>query len=397
MGKRALVIGVDARQLELERTGVARYLINLLRELKGLAPQHRYRLYLSRDGARESWLSEPPFEPRRLGPAGPQQQTAWEHWRLPRALRRDRADVLLAPYYMAPIVCPVPAAVVLHDIAFATRPDVFRRTPLYWKLRFVAALSARRAAAVITVSDFSRREIERCYGVGADRLHVIPEAADPGFTPAAGSEASAEAERIRARYRLPPRFFLAVGSLTPRRHLTELLAAFGSIRAAHPDAALMVIGRDLEYPPGAVDRLVEASALGEALRRAEWVPESDLVALYRAATASVYLSSYEGFGLPVLESMASGTPVITSDCASLPEVAGGAALLVDPRRPAAIDTALRTVLEQPAAAESLRRRGLERAASFSWRRSAAATLEVLEAIAAERRPKAERPPRAERP
>ena len=376
---RHLAIGIDARQLELERTGVARYLINLLREFGALAPEHRYLLYFSRGGVKEPWLRAPPFEPRRLGPRR-QQQTVWEHLRLPRALRRDRVNVLLAPYYMAPIFCPVPFAVVLHDIAFATRPEVFRRSPLFYKLRLASALSARRAAAVLTVSEFSRREIARRYRVGAGRLHVIPEAADPVFCPAPPADSDAEGREIRARYRLPQRFFLAVGSLTPRRHLAELLQAMRLLRASHPEAALMLVGRDLEYPPGAVERMVAESGLGAGLRRAAYVPEPDLAALTRAATAAVYLSSYEGFGLPVLEAMASGTPVITSTLASLPEVAGDAARLVDPRAPAAIAAELAAVLERPELAAELRRRGLERAARFSWRRSAAATLELLAAI-----------------
>jgi alpha-1,3-rhamnosyl/mannosyltransferase len=268
---------------------------------------------------------------------------------------------------------------VLHDIAFATRPDAFRRRPLFFKLRAVGYLSARRAAAILTVSDFSRREIARHYRIDSGRLHVIPEAADPVFTPVADSTELAAA--IRARYRLPNRYFLAVGSLTPRRYLSELLQGMSGLRRAHPEAALMLVGRNLEFPPGKVEQMVEDSRLGEGLRRADYVPESDLVALYRAAAAAIYLSSYEGFGLPVLEAMASGTPVVTADCASLPEVAGDAALLVDPRRPEAITAALATILEQPAQAAELRRRGLEQAARFSWRRSAQATLEVLTTIA----------------
>jgi glycosyltransferase involved in cell wall biosynthesis len=373
-------IGIDARQLELERAGVARYLLNLLRVWATAAQAERFLLYLSRSGLPEGWLQQPPFQPRRLGPPR-QQQTVWEHLRLPQALGQDRADVLLAPYYMAPLFCPVPYAVVLHDIAFSAHPEYFRKSPLYFKLRLVGYWSARRARAIVTVSEFSKREIVRRYRLNPERIHVIPEAADPSFAPLAEPERAAETTVLRRKFDLPERFVLAVGSLTPRRHLRELLQALALVRRDHPELGLMVVGRDLEYRHGQVARMVEAAGLGSVLRRVDYVDEADLAGLYRGAAVAVYLSSYEGFGLPILEAMASGAPVVAGDRASLPEVAGAAAVLVDPSAPREIAAALAAIVADPSRAAELRRRGLERAREFSWQRSARQTLELLRAIA----------------
>jgi glycosyltransferase involved in cell wall biosynthesis len=232
-------------------------------------------------------------------------------------------------------------------------------------------LFCRRATHIIAVSEQSKRDVGDAYGIVPGKVTVIHEAADPRFRPQAAEAVAA----VRARYGLPGRYLLFVSTIEPRKNLPRLLEAFERVHAAGLTDALVIVGkRGWLYED--FFAALERSPVREAVLLPGFVPDVDLPAVYAGAQALAFPSLYEGFGLPVLEAMACGTPVVCSNTSSLPEVAGDAALLVDPGDTDAIAEALGCLLTDPGLSQELRARGLEQAGRFSWHRAACETLDV---------------------
>jgi glycosyltransferase involved in cell wall biosynthesis len=261
--------------------------------------------------------------------------------------------------------------VTIHDLAALERPEGFAPSYARW-YRWLLPRLARRAAAVVTVSEHSRGRLAEVCGLDAATIRVVPNAADARFAP----QPPEAVARLRARRGLPADYVLVVGSLEPRKNLGRLLAAWERLAPRYPGLALVVAGAG----DGTVFRGVGRRG-APAVRWLGHVGDDELPALYSGARCFVYPSLYEGFGLPVLEAMACGAPVVCADATSLPEVAGDAALLVDAREPEAIDAGLARVLDDAELAASLRARGVARAAGFSWDRSAAAIRAILAEVA----------------
>ena len=368
-GRAQAVIGVDGRSLAGRPTGVGRYLANLLRSLAPLEPGLRFRLYVP---------GKPPdlpgtIEPRTLRmPPGPLDNVfTWNHLRIPMHLMRDRVDLLHCPFYTMPMFCPAPAVVTIHDITFDLHPEWYTRRARFSFGRF-AAFSARRARHVLTVSECSRRDIIRTYGVRPDRVTAVPLAPAPEFVPVTDPERLAA---VGARYDLPGPYILHVGSITPRRNIDRLLDAFAVLRREARDMSLLLAG-SIEPPAPPVDVAVRRRGLGDAVRVAGYVDSADLPALYSGATAVACPSLYEGFGLPVLEAMACGAPVLASSTSCFPEVVGDAGMMVDPEDTDAIARGLIGLVSDRDLRGRLRRAGIERASRFTWERTARGTLEV---------------------
>ncbi len=302
---------------------------------------------------------------------------AWEQAAGPLAAARERLDLLHGPVNVLPLLAPCPGVVTVHDLAFLAHAEAFHPAKRRY-LTLATALSARRAARVIAVSAATRDELVRRLGVPARKVTVVHNAADPAFRPLP----AAEVARFRAAQGLSARVVLAVGTLEPRKNLTGLLDAFARLAPA-TDAELVVVGGKGWLYDAVFGRL-ERLGLAGRVRFAGYVPDDQLPLWYNVAEVFVYPSRYEGFGLPPLEALACGTPVVTSDTSSLPEVVGDAALLVDPDDPAALAAALSRLLADPALRAALRERGIRRAADFSWSRTAAATRAVYDAVLAER-------------
>jgi glycosyltransferase involved in cell wall biosynthesis len=270
--------------------------------------------------------------------------------------------------------------VTIHDISFEHYPQFFSpRDRLI--LKTLVPLSARRAAHILTVSQHAKREIVERYGLSPDKITVTYEAAGEQFRPIADP---ASLQVVRAKYGIGDSpFALALGNLQPRKNIARLVEAFAQYRSPLP-TSLVVAGK-AQWRESEVFRAVQRAGLAGRVIFPGYVDDADLPALYSAATVFVYPSLYEGFGLPPLEAMACGTPVISSNAASLPEVVGDAALLIDPNDTAALAQALHTVLAEPALHADLRRRGFDRAAQFSWQRCAAETLAVYRQVCSMRR------------
>jgi glycosyltransferase involved in cell wall biosynthesis len=269
----------------------------------------------------------------------------------------------------------VPTVLTVHDLIFRRYPQ--HHKPLNrWYLNLTLPLYCRRADHIIAVSEQTKRDVMAAYGVPADKISVIYEAADARFQP---QPAEAVTE-VRARYRLPDRYLLFVGTIEPRKNLGRVLAAFERLHAERLMDALVIVGKRGWLYDDFFAQL-ERSPVKHAVIFPGFVPDADLPAVYAGAQALAFPSEFEGFGLPVLEAMACGAPVVCSNTSSLPEVAGAAALLVDPADTDAITAALRRVASDADLAADLARRGVAQAARFSWQRAAAETLAVYQRVA----------------
>ena len=375
-------IGIDGRPLERERTGVARYLLGLLRMWAKEHRAHEYYLYFEHEVPTDPILDEACFTkrlPARL-PLLRQniRQLLWEQTILPLAARRDRVDLLFSPGYTLPALFGGPAAVTIHDVSYEAHPE-WSRMAQRWRLRTFSRLAARRARVVLTDSEFSKQELLKYYRLPASKIRVVPLAANDFPGPHPAGEAG---EYVKDRFGLNENYLIFVGSIFPRRCIRTLLEAFESALKDGGPASLVLVGADCLRLSFELPHAVEALNLRLGRRAVLHLPrveDSDLQCLYKGATAFIFLSEYEGFGLTALEAMACGTPVISARTSSIPEVVGGAALLVsDPADAVEVSRAILAVSGDAERRDHMIRMGLEQATRFSWRRCAEDTLRVLE-------------------
>lgn len=266
----------------------------------------------------------------------------------------------------------VPTVLTVHDLIFRRYPAHHKRLNR-WYLNLTMPLYCRRATRIIAVSEQSKRDVVEAYGIAPDKITVVYEAAAPDFRP----QPAETVARAKQRYGLPERYVLSVGTIEPRKNLGRVLTAFERLhRDGLVDAFVIVGKRGWLYDDFFAQ--LEASPAKQAVIFPGWVEDGDLPAIYAGAAAVAFPSEFEGFGLPALEGMACGAPVVCSNTSSLPEIAGDAALLVDPSSVDEITDALRRALAEPELAEEMRRRGYAQAAKFSWERAARETVEVYE-------------------
>jgi len=294
----------------------------------------------------------------------------WEQLAQPFVAARERFDLLHGLAFVAPLICPCPTVVTVHDLSFALFPEFFRGANSVY-LRLFTRISCRRAVRIIAVSENTRADVIRLYGVPGERIEAIPHGVDPAFCPRPAAEV-AEFRRARS---LPEHFILFVGTLEPRKNLGRLVEAFAKVRASANDLRLVFVGgKGWYYDP--IFSAVERLNLQDSVIFAGYVPNSDLPLWYNAADAFAFPSHYEGFGMPVLEAMACGTPTVTSLASSLPEVAGDAALMVPPDDIHALADALDRTLTDTTLRQELRAKGIARAAPFTWEETARRTAAV---------------------
>ena len=304
----------------------------------------------------------------------PEARIVWEQSVLPLELARHRAQVVHGLVNVLPLATRVPGVVTVHDLSFVRTPETLPPLKRTYLARLCAA-SVRRARAVIAVSGQTADDVEHFFGVPASKIRVIYNGVAPEFTPA---QHSAQ-EQFRTAKGLPARYLLYLGTLEPRKNLEMLVRAFVRWRTLAPAAAagvkLVLAGGKGWYYDTIFTEVRSLGLAGDVIFPG-FVPPAELPDWYRGAVAFVYPSLFEGFGLPVLEAMACGTPVICSEAASLREVAGAAALTLPAADEGAWANAMHLLCDQPAAAAELRRRGLEQAAKFSWQLSAQKTIQV---------------------
>jgi glycosyltransferase involved in cell wall biosynthesis len=301
----------------------------------------------------------------------------WTAAAFPIDARRAGIDVFLGPDYLLPPLRGAPAVLVVNDLSFYRYPGSVSE-PVLKLLRRDFPRSAARAARLVTPSEFSRREVLELLAPGEERVATIPWAPPPELGPAAGEEV----EEFCRRRGLERGYLLAMGSLQPRKNLRRLLRAFHAWRQGRPAAPRLVLTGGTAWKSD--ELAAEIGTLPESVVRLGSVPAGDLRALYCAAGALAFPSLYEGFGLPIVEAMACGIPVLTSSWSACPEVAGDAALCVDPEDDRALEAGIERVLTDQDLRRRLIARGFERAGQFSFRETARRYREVLEAAAGER-------------
>lgn len=382
-------ISVNGFFLGQPTTGSGQYTENLLRELLRLDTENQYVLF-SPSVQRSAGGKQLEAVSRGLGghvlatPFDKGSRNLAKLWfeqvAFPLACRQLGLDLAHVPYFASPLFPAVPTVVTIHDLIPLILP-AYRgslRVRLYTRL---VTAAARKAEAIITVSQASQRDIVRCLHIPPERIHVTYEAAGEAFQP---MEDEAQLTAIRQKYALPERYLLYLGGFDKRKNLFTLLRAFALLvnkqQAGGGKQAKLVIagqlpGRDSPLFPDP-RRWVRGLGVEERVIFTGWVPEEDKPALYSGATAFVFPSLYEGFGLPAVEALACGTPVIASNRSSLPEVVGEGGILVEPTDVEALAEAMEVLLVDDTLRAELRQRALAQAAKFSWKQMALETLAV---------------------
>jgi glycosyltransferase involved in cell wall biosynthesis len=303
------------------------------------------------------------------------QRILWEQLAQPGTARRLHLDVLHAPVNVGPLLRTCPTVVTIHDLSFILYPELFRPFNRVYQQRF-ARWTVDHAAAIIAVSSSTRDDLVRLMGVPPGRVAVVPNGVGEEMQPLDPALVAAH----RARHGLPDRLILFVGTLEPRKNVLTLLEAFACLcgRPGFSHHLAIVGGKGWYY--GEIDGAVERLGLRERVIFAGFVPQEELPLWYNTADLFVYPSLYEGFGLPPLEAMACGTPVVVSNVSALPEVVGEAGLRVPPLDAEALAAAIEAVLGAPEQHSALRAAGLQRAATFSWRETARRTSQVYHQV-----------------
>ena len=357
----AMRVAIDARELLGRPTGVGRYLMGILDAWEALPEARAHDFVLCAPEQIDAAMVRAGRASMALaGGRG----TWWEQTVLPRLVRRAGADVLFAPGYTAPLLSPAPSVVAIHDVSFAARPEWFSaREGL--RRRILTRLSARRAARVLTISNFSKQEITNRLGIDAAAIEVVY----PGV-------GAVIADRLRSEH-TSQATILYVGSLFTRRHIPELIAGFTALAKRRGDVQLEIVGDNRTTPRIDFEALVAGTTVGDRIRLRSFVHDSELAALYRSARAFVFLSDYEGFGLTPLEALAAGVPVVVLDTPVAREVYGDAALYVSRPEPALIEKALDRILSDDNERERIMTAGRAVLARYSWSNCAAQVHEIL--------------------
>jgi len=369
-------IAIDAHSVGTGLAGNETYAANLVEALAEVDRENRYTVYVTKAEAAQRfgggrWGN---VSVRRTMPHTPLVRIPLT---LSAELRRRPVD-LLHVQYTAPPLAPCPVVATIHDLSFEHIPETFKRRSRV-QLRLTVRATARRAAHVIAPSEYTRRDLVETYGLDPARVSAIPLAVAPHFRPVADA---GELARVRKRYGIAGEYVLAVGSIQPRKNLARLVRAYSALRRGRGRSNLpqLVLAGKKAWLYGDTLRAIQEEGLGESVLLTGYVSEGDLPALYTGALFFAYPSFYEGFGLPPLEAMSCGAPVLTGNLTSLPEVVGDAGLTVDPLDTGALAEALARLIDDDALRADLRERGLTRARRFDWRETARMTLQVYRRV-----------------
>lgn len=367
-------IGIDAHAIGEHLTGNETYIANLVNELMALDSGHEFVLFFTNPEAADLWRQK--HRQAQIVLAQPRNPlvriplvTPWLIWKL--------GIDLLHVQYAGPPFLTAPLVTMVHDISYEHYPQFFTKKQVI-QYRATIPRTARQAAKVLTVSEYSKRDLVETYGIPEEKVVVTYDGVGSHFAPADSRETEMA---VAGKYGIRGKYVLAVGNLQPRKNLVRLMAAYTRLRQARPDIdhKLVIVGRKAwKFSP--VLAFATQSKWADEIIFTDYVPDEDLPALYSGAEAFAYPSIFEGFGIPPLEAMACGTPVVVSDRSSLPEVVGDAGLKIDPYDVEGLAAALATLILEPKVKLYFREKGLQQAAKFRWSDTAARTLAVYELV-----------------
>lgn len=356
------------------QAGVSEYIDQIMHHLWALTPDERWTVYAPPGVTRET-LNAPEnvrLRTSRINTTNPLARICWEQIIAPVVLLRDQPDVLFCPLNVAPLTTICPTIVVVHDLAFL-RYKMHKPAKRFY-LSLLTRLSVKRASHVLTVSEFTRREVMELLHVPDYKVAAVPNGRKEDF----GLVETEAVAQFRAQNDLPPQFLLTVGTLEPRKNIPTLIRAYAEAKDRLGMPLLIGGGKGWLYDE--IFALVSELGLQQDVRFIGFIPREQLQLYYAAATAFVYPSLYEGFGLPLLEAMSVGTPVVTSDAGALIEVAGDAALIVPATDATQMAEALVRITQDDQLRAELRAKGLARAQKFSWHAAAKETLRWLQLL-----------------
>ena len=364
-------LGFEATPLLGPRSGVGHYTSRLLRNLITQNEGWAYLLYSNRQLELEEPLQTAALVPGYL----PVSRWLWMQAVLPQLIRRSKPDLCHYPNASAPLYQTTPFILTIHDASLFLYAHYHPRKRLFAIRLFLPAL-ARRAAAVITVSHHARRDIVQALSLPPDKVKVVYNAAPPHFQPVTDPTQLAQ---LRHHYHLPKRYILYLGTLEPRKNLVRLVRSFAQVHRQKPDVHLLLAGPSGWMMEG-LQREVLQLGLETAVRYLGYIPTIDLPGVLSLAQCLAFPSLYEGFGLPALEAMACGTPVLTSSNSAMAEVCGSAAYLVEPTDEGALTYGLNDLLHNSDLRYHLRQLGLQRASHYSWAKTARQTAAVYRQV-----------------
>jgi glycosyltransferase involved in cell wall biosynthesis len=370
-------IGIDARFFGPAGKGLGRYTQKLITHLEQIDQVNEYFIFLRQENWDDYLPTNPHFHKVR---ADYRWYTLAEQLGMPRAIRRQKLDVMHFTHFNVPLFFKGKFIVTIHDLILTKFPTTRATTlgPLvyaikHWGYGLVIRRAVRRAAGIIAVSKYTKKDIVDQFQVNPDRVIVTYEAVD---TPQTGT---ADAQGLERTYGVHSPYVLYVGNVYPHKNAEGLLHAFMEIRERRPDIQLVLVGKS-DYFFERVKNLAGQLGLADSVRFPGFVPDADLSGVYRGAAVYVFPSFYEGFGLPALEACAYGTPVVASNSSCLPEILEQAAVYFDPHKISEMASAIERVLDDRELADRLRQNGLRQAAKFSWRHMANQTLDLYRQI-----------------
>jgi glycosyltransferase involved in cell wall biosynthesis len=370
-------IGIDATSLPPKPGGAANYIVQLIHslvkqeseaDLTVIAQQHGYDIIDLPAAPGLEWVIIPDHPPA--------QRLVWEQTVLPRLTRKHQIDLLHSPHYTRPFFVPCKSIVTFHDMSFFLFPQLHTRSK---RLFFPAAIrySARRADGLIAISESTRQDAIRILGISPEKIITTHLGVSQKFRPIHDQTVLSE---IRQRYQLPQDFFLYVGTVEPRKNLPLLINAYSQLKLEYPTSPELVVVGQMGWNYDQVFQLVKEHKLDNSIHFTGYVSANDLPVIYNLACVFIYPSSYEGFGLPPLEALATGTPVITTNISSMPEHVGEAGILVPPDNELALRDAMRLLSQDAEVRHKLSQMGPLQAAKFTWDRTAEETLQFYQVV-----------------
>ncbi len=370
-------VGFDITAIPKAKSGVGFYVLNLLKALADVDKDDVFYVFSKKEDASLPDLAAENFRTIQCSTDNRLLRLWWEQAVLPRHMAANKLDVFHSPHYTIPLKCRIPTVTTFHDMTFFSHPEVHERSKVVFFQRMIK-LAADRASAIIAVSESTKNDAVKFLGLQEDRIDVVYEGVDVDFY--RPLDETDGLEPVRAKYGLEKDFILFVGTLEPRKNITGVIEAFSRVVGGVKKEYNLVVAGTKGWNYQSVFELVQRLNIEREVVFTGYVPEEELPLLLNAASVFVYPSFYEGFGIPPLEAMACGTPVVTSNISSLPEVVGDAGILVDPNDPDAIADAIQRILSDDGLRRELAAKGVARAKLFSWQKAAGETLAIYRRV-----------------